>query len=239
MIVDLFIPCYIDQVFPGTANNVVKILEKLGCAINYNVEQTCCGRPAFADGYWDECKAVGEKLIKEFQNDRYIVCPSAMCTGMIKTQYPELFHNSSLHNEYKSVQKNIYEFTDFLVNVLKVIDVGASLNATATYHDSCKALRELRIKDAPRVLLANVKNLVLTEMENSDECCGYGTSFSSKYENVSADIALQKINSINKTKADVIISSDLTCLMHIDGVMKKQNQSKTVMHIADVLASGW
>ena len=228
-----------DQVFPDTANNVVKILEKLGCAINYNTNQTCCGRPAFADGYWDECKAVGEKLIHEFQNDRYIVCPSSLCAGMIKTQYTELFHNSSLHNEYKSVQKNIFEFSDFLVNVLNVTDVGATLNGVATFHDSCKALRELKIKAAPRSLLANVKNLTLVEMENSDECCGYGTSFSTKFENISADIAERKINDITQTKADYIISSDLTCLMHLEGVMKKNSTNKNVMHIADVLASGW
>ncbi len=239
MIVDLFIPCYMDQVFPGTANNVVKVLEKVGCAVNYNVNQTCCGRPAFADGYWDECKEVGEKLIHEFQNDRYIVCPSSLCTGMIKTQFPELFHNSALHNEYKSVQKNIFEFSDFLVNVLKIADVGATLHATATFHDSCKALRELKIKDAPRILLSNVKQLSIKEMENSDECCGYGTSFSARFENISADIAERKIKDIEQTAADYIISTDLTCLMHIDSVMKKKTSGKKVMHIADVLASGW
>lgn len=239
MIVDLFIPCYMDQVFPGTANNVVKVLEKLGCAINYNVEQTCCGRPAYADGYRDECKAVGEKLIREFQNDRYIVCPSSLCAGMIKTQYTELFHNSVLHNEYKNVQKNIFEFSDFLVNVLKKTDVGAKLSGTATFHDSCKALRELKIKEAPRTLLSHVKGLHVVEMNDSDECCGYGTSFAGKFENIAVDIAERKITAIENTNADYVISTDLTCLMHLKSVMQKNNKLKNVLHIADVLASGW
>jgi L-lactate dehydrogenase complex protein LldE len=142
MIVDIFIPCFMDQIYPDTGLNMVKILEKVGCGVNYNPEQTCCGQPAFNMGYWNDCKEVGEKFIREFQNDRYIVCPSASCVGMIKKYYPDMFHNSVLHNEYKQVQKNIYEFSDFMVNVLKITDIGATLNGIATYHDSCAALRE-------------------------------------------------------------------------------------------------
>jgi L-lactate dehydrogenase complex protein LldE len=239
MIVDLFIPCYIDQTFPETANNMVRVLEKLGCGINYNVEQTCCGRTAFVDGYHKECKMVGEKLIREFQNDRFIVCPSSLCTGMIKTQYPELFHNSALHNEYKNVQKHIYEFSDFLVNVLNVTDVGARLEGTATFHDSCKALRELNIKQAPRTLLSKVRGLTLIEMPNGEECCGFDTSFSDKFENISADIGQRKVNTIESTKADYIISTDYSCLMHMNGIAQKNGISAKFVHLADVLASGW
>ena len=120
MIVDIFIPCFIDQLHPNVGLNMVKILEKLGCGINYNPEQTCCGQPAFNAGYWDEAREVGEKFIKEFQNDRYIVSPSASCTGYVKNYYPEMFHNSVLHNEFKQIKRNIFEFSDFLVNVLKI-----------------------------------------------------------------------------------------------------------------------
>lgn len=246
MIVDIFIPCYLDRYFPDTANNMVKVLEKLGCAVNYNTEQTCCGQPAFVNGFWDECKAAGEKLIHEFQNERYIVCPSALCAGTIKTHYVSLFHNTSLHNEYKSVQKYIYEFSDFLVNVLNVTDVGASLNGRATFHDSCKALRELSIKSQPRMLLEKVKGLQLTEMHESETCCGYGTDFVGKNENLSAAIGLAKAENIKATNADFVISTDYSCLMHIDSVMKEKNLSAPrhdipvkVMHLADVLASGW
>jgi L-lactate dehydrogenase complex protein LldE len=146
MLVDLFIPCFIDQFFPETAFNMIKVLEKAGCRVHYNPEQTCCGQPAFNAGFWDDCKEVAEKLILEFPNDRPIVSPSASCVGMIKNYYPKMFHNSVLHNECRSVQKNIYEFSDFLVNVLKKTEFGSRLEGLATYHDSCSGLREVGIK---------------------------------------------------------------------------------------------
>ena len=119
MIVDLFIPCFIDQIYPQTAFNTIKVLEKAGCSVNYNPAQTCCGQPAFNAGYWDTCKEVAEKFIADFPNDRYIVSPSASCAGMVKNYYPELFQDTVQFNQSKTIQKNIYELSDFLVNVLK------------------------------------------------------------------------------------------------------------------------
>ncbi len=238
MIVDLLIPCYMDQVFPETANNVVKIIEKLGCGVNYNVEQTCCGRTAFEEGYQKECKVVGEKLIKEFQNERYIVCPGAYCSGMIKNIYPQMFHNSALHNEYKSVQKNIYEFTDFLVNVLNATDVGARFNGKAVILDSCKAINELpTVKDSVRTLLNKIKGLEW--VESTDSCCGYSPSFTDKYEAISVDIGKRKIQELLQTGASTVISTDYTCLMHLISIADNEGSSLQFMHIADVLASGW
>ena len=123
MIVDIFIPCFIDQFKPEIGFNMIKVLEKVGCSINYNVEQTCCGQPAYHSGNWNECKEVGEKFIKELLNDRYIVSPSDSCAGFVKKQYSELFHNTVLHNEYKEVQKKMFELTDFLVNILKITNL--------------------------------------------------------------------------------------------------------------------
>lgn len=239
MIVDIFIPCFIDQIFPETGFNMVKVLEKVGCGVNYNPEQTCCGQPAFNAGYWADCKEVGEKFIKEFQNDRYIISPSASCVGMIKNYYPEMFHNSVLHNEYKQVQKNIYEFSDFLVNVLKITNIGATLNGVATYHDSCAALREYGVKREPRILLEKVKGLELREMKDVETCCGFGGTFSAKYEPIAVGMTEQKVNNALETGAEIIISTDSSCLMHMDGYMKKQNKKLKIMHLADVLASGW
>ncbi len=238
MIVDLFIPCFIDQVYPDTALNMVKILEKVGCGVNYNPEQTCCGQPAFNAGYRDECKEVGEKFIREFQNDRYIVTPSASCSGFVKNYYPEMFHNSVLHNEYKQIQKNMFEISDFLVNVLKITDLGAKLEGVATYHDSCAALREYGIKREPRVLLEKVRGLELREMEDTETCCGFGGSFSVKFEPIAVGMGEQKVNNALKTGADYIISTDISCLMHMDGYAKKQGKNVKMMHLVDVLASG-
>ena len=239
MIVDIFIPCFIDQIYPDTALNMVKILERLGCGVNYNPEQTCCGQPAFNAGYRDDCKEVGEKFIREFQNDRYIITPSASCAGFVKNYYPEMFHNSVLHNEYKQIQKNMFEFSDFLVNVLKITDLGARLEGVATYHDSCSALREYGVKREPRLLLEKVRGLELREMKDVETCCGFGGNFSVKFEPIAVDLGDQKVQNAMDTGAEYIISTDVTCLMHMDGYAKKQNKNIKMMHLVDVLASGW
>ncbi|MCC7232546.1 MAG: (Fe-S)-binding protein, partial [Bacteroidia bacterium] len=166
MLVDIFIPCFIDQIYPEAALNMVKVLEKAGCTVHYNPDQTCCGQPAFNAGFWDQSREVASKFIHDFPHDRYIVSPSASCVGMVKNYYPDMFHNSSQHNDYKIVQKNIYEFSDFLVNILHVTDIGARLEGTATYHDSCSGLREIGIKKEPRILLEKVKGLRLLAMED-------------------------------------------------------------------------
>lgn len=239
MIVDIFIPCYIDQLYPDTASNMVKVLEKVGCAVNYNPEQTCCGQPAFNAGYWEEAKEVGEKFIKEFLNDRYIVCPSASCVAFIKNYFPEMFHNSALHNEFKQIQKNIFEFTDFLVNVLKITNIGATLGGIGTYMDNCQALREYGIRKEPRILLEKVRGLEMREMAETETCCGFGGSFSAKFEPVSVAMGEQKIGHAEAVMADFLISTDLSCLMHVESILKKNGKPMKVMHVADVLASGW
>jgi len=218
---------------------MIRVLEKVGCAVNYNPAQTCCGQPAFNGGYWEQCKEVGEKFIRDFPNDRYIVSPSASCVGMVKNYYPELFHNSALHNTLKTVQRNIFELSDFLVNVLKVTDVGARLDGVATYHDSCSGLREIGIRKEPRILLGNVKGLELKEMADTDTCCGFGGTFSVKYEPIAVGMAEQKIKHAESTAAEYMISTDSSCLMHLDGYVQKQGKKLKMMHLADVLASGW
>lgn len=239
MTVDIFIPCFVDQIYPDAAFNMVKVLEKAGCKVNYNPNQTCCGQPAFNAGFWDQCKEVGEKFIRDFSGDRYIVSPSASCVGMVKNYYPELFHNTVLHNEYKVIQKNIFELSDFLVNVLRFTDFNAKLDGVATYHDSCAALREVGIKKEPRELLTHVKGLTMKELNDGETCCGFGGTFSVKYEPIAVGMAEQKILNAEATGADYLISTDLSCLMHMDGYLKKQNKKMKVMHLADVLASGW
>lgn len=239
MTVDLFIPCFIDQVYPQTAFNMIKILEKCGVEVHYNEKQTCCGQMAFNSGFWEEAKAVGAKFIKDFPNDRPVVGPSASCTGYVKNYYHELFHNSSLHNEYKRLVNNIYEFTDFMVNFLKVEDLGAVFEAKVTYHDSCAALREYGIKEEPRKLLKNVKGLELIEMKDTDVCCGFGGTFSVKHEPISTAMAEQKVHNALDTGAEYIVSTDSSCLMHQEGYIKKHNLPLKTINVIDVLASGW
>ena len=239
MDVDIFIPCFIDQLYPQTAMNMVKVLEKAGCTVHYNVEQTCCGQPAFNAGFWDPCREVGEKFIHEFSNNRPVIMPSASCAGMVRNYYPEIFHDTTNHHVVKSLQKNVYELSEFLVNVLQVTDLGARLDAVATYHDSCSGLREIGIRKEPRELLSKVTGLELREMKETETCCGFGGTFSVKYEPIAVGMAEQKVIHAEATEARILISTDASCLMHLEGFMKKQNSNLKTMHLADVLASGW
>ena len=239
MRVQLFIPCFIDQLYPQTDFNMVKVLEKACCDVDYNTNQTCCGQPAYNAGFWEDAKKVAEKFLKDFEGSDYIVAPSASCVGFVRNYYNTLFQNSSLHNNVKDISKRIFEFTEFLTGVLKIENYGASLNAKATYHDSCAALRECKIKEGPRKLLEKVKGLELVEMADTSTCCGFGGSFAVKFEAISIAMADQKVNHALETNADYIISTDLSCLMHLEGYITKKGLPIKTMHIADVLASGW
>ena len=239
MRVQLFIPCFVDQLYPDTAFNMIKVLEKAGCEVWYNTDQTCCGQPAFNAGFWDEARDVASKTLKELNTPDYVVGPSASCIGFIRNYYPKLFENGAMHNEVKNLSKKIFEFTEFCTEILQVEDFGASFIGKATYHDSCAALRECKIKSGPRKLLANVKGLELIEMKDVETCCGFGGTFSVKYENISVAMAEQKVQHAMDTGANTIISTDLSCLMQLEGYIKKNNLSMQTMHIADILASGW
>jgi len=237
--VQLFIPCFVDQLYPDTAFNMVKVLEKAGCTVSYNTNQTCCGQPAFNAGFWDESKSVCQKFLKDFSGTDYIVSPSASCVGFVRNYYPKLFDNSSLHHEVQDTGKRIFELSEFLVNVLKVNEFGASLNGKATYHDSCAGLRECRIKAEPRQLLSKVKGLQLTEMNDVETCCGFGGTFAVKFEAISIGMGEQKVEHALATGADYLISTDLSCLMHLQGYINHKGYALRTMHLADVLASGW
>lgn len=215
---------------------MVRVLEKAGVTVEYNTNQTCCGQPAFNAGFRDEAREVCSKFIKDFSGADPIVVPSASCTGFVRNYYTTLFNNSSFHNEVKDLQKRIFEFSEFLVNVLGVEDMGATLRGKATYHDSCAGLRECRIKEEPRKLLANVKGLELVEMADVETCCGFGGSFAVKFEPISIAMADQKVNHALDTGAEYIISTDLSCLMHLDGYIRHKGYSIKTLHIADVLA---
>jgi L-lactate dehydrogenase complex protein LldE len=237
--VQLFIPCFIDQLSPQTAFNLVKVLEKAGCSVTYNEAQTCCGQPAFNAGFWDEAKSVCSKFIRDFSGTDYIVGPSASCVGFVKNYYTKLFDNSSVHNEVKELSKRIFEFSDFMVKVLKIEDVGAVLDGKATYHDSCAGLRECKIKSEPRRLLSNVKGLEMLEMNDVETCCGFGGTFAVKFEPISIGMGEQKVENALATGAGYLISTDYSCLMHLQGYINQKGYNLKTMHLADVLACGW
>jgi L-lactate dehydrogenase complex protein LldE len=239
MKVQLFVPCFVDQVYPQTAFNMVKVLEKVGCTVTYNPAQTCCGQPAYNAGFQDDARDVCTKFLKDFSADSIIVGPSASCVGFVRNYYGKLFSDSSMRKEVAALQKNIFEFSEFMVTKLGITDVGARLDGLATYHDSCAGLRECRIKNEPRQLLMNVQGLELREMEDVETCCGFGGTFAVKYESISVAMGEQKVEHALATEANYLISTDLSCLMHLQGYINQKGYNLKTLHLADVLANGW
>lgn len=236
--VQLFIPCFVDQLYPETGMNMVKVLEKLGCKVTYNPKQTCCGQPAFNAGYQDDAKSVAKKFLHDFDGDGYIVGPSGSCTGFVRNFYNDMLENSPDRLLSDKVRGKMYEFTEFLTEVLKVEDIGASFEGKATYHDACGALRECGIKQGPRKLLEHVKGLELVEMKECETCCGFGGTFAVKFEPISLGMAQTKVKSAMDTGATYMISTDVSCMMHIQGYINKNGLPMQTIHIADVLANG-
>jgi L-lactate dehydrogenase complex protein LldE len=239
MKVQLFIPCFVDQLYPETAFNMIKVLEKAACEVAYNPRQTCCGQPAFNAGFWDDAQEVCTKFLKDFDPETYIVAPSASCVGFVRNYYGKLFDGSAAYSKVKALGQHIYELSDFLVNILKITNFQAALTGKATYHDSCAGLRECKIKNEPRTLLQQVKGLELVELQDVETCCGFGGTFAVKFEPISIAMAEQKVENALATGAQYLISTDLSCLMHLQGYINHKNYPLKTLHLADVLASGW
>jgi L-lactate dehydrogenase complex protein LldE len=238
MKIELFIPCFVDQFSPETGFNMVKILEKFGCKVHYNPEQTCCGMPAFNAGHWEDAREVAEKFLNEVSTDKTLVCGAASCTAMIRNSYDLLFQNSSYHNKYRQLQKKNFELSEFLIDVLKIESIETKFTGKVALLDSCHALNHCKIKEQPRKLLKMVEGIELIEIANADECCGFGGNFSVNFEPISVHFAERKVEHILQSGAEFIVSTDYACLMHLDGYLKKNNIPLKIMHLADVLASG-
>lgn len=242
----IFITCLVDTFFPEVGESMVKVLNDLGVEVDFIEEQTCCGQPAFNSGYQNDARVVAKRFISIFEKalnndpnkDIYIVCPSGSCTSMVKVFYEELFRNSpDTLKKVAQVKENTYEFSEFLVEVLNTVDVGAEYNGKVTYHASCHLLRELRVKDGPRELINSVKGVEFKEMEMHDACCGFGGTFSIKFPNVSVSMLDEKIECIVKSGADTVVSADMGCLMNIEGAFSRRKIPIKVMHLAQLLAS--
>ena len=217
---------------------MAEVLERAGCEVEFREAQTCCGQPAFNSGYRDEARTIARHFLKVFHDAEYIVVPSGSCTSMVSHHFADIFRDypdelSAAH----TLEPKVYEFSSFLTNVLKVEDVGARFDGIVTYHDSCHALRELKIKDGPRRLLAKVKGLELREMDIAQECCGFGGTFSVKFAEVSGAMARTKIESIQKTGASTVVSIDSSCLMQLRGALSRAGLPIETKHLAEVLAS--
>ncbi|MFV0471461.1 MAG: (Fe-S)-binding protein [Paludibacteraceae bacterium] len=239
MDVQLFIPCYVDQFYPETGFNTIKILEKAGCTVHYNPNQTCCGQPAFNSGYWKEAASLAAKFMADFDTAIPIVSPSASCTSFIIHHYHKLLQDKpDLMSRLESQRKQIYELSDFLVNILNKRELDAYFPHKVTYHDSCSALREYGIKQEPRELLRYVNGLELIEMDECETCCGFGGTFAVKNPDISSAMTERKVENAVATGAAYIISTEASCLMNINGYIAKKSLPVKGIHLADVLAFG-
>lgn len=239
MTIDIFIPCFIDQLHPEVGFSMVKVLEKLGCTINYNPNQTCCGQSGFNAGIWDAAAEVAKKFIIDFKDATTIVVPSASCVGFVRNNYSKLFSDEDDLNEVANLSGKIFEFTEFVANHSNIQNLKPIFEAKATYHHSCSALRECQIKNQPNHLLKLVKDLEMVPLNDNETCCGFGGTFSIKYEPIATAMLEHKLEAVEKSGADYIISTDVSCLMHLKAYIKKQGFTFKTLHIAEVLALGY
>ncbi len=235
--VSLFITCLGDQFFPLVGECAVKVLRRLGVDVWFNPAQTCCGQPAFNTGYREEAREVAARVLDLFDDAEYVVAPSGSCTSMVRVFYPELFaHDPERLKKANRLRERFYEFSEFLVKVLKVEDVGASFPRRVAYHDSCHLLRELGIAEEPRKLLRAVRGIELVEIEDYRLCCGFGGTFSIKFPEISVAMAEDKVRAAADARAEYLVANDSGCLMHLAGFIHRQGLAIKTMHLAELLA---
>lgn len=232
-----FITCLGDQFFPQVGACAVSVLRRLGVEVTFNPAQTCCGQPAFNTGFREEARQVAARVLDQYQDAEYVVAPSGSCTTMVRVFYPELFGDDPARlAQALDLKKKFFEFSEFLVKVLKVEDVGASFPRRVAYHDSCHLLRELGIEHEPRTLLRSVRGIQLVDLKDNQLCCGFGGTFSVKFPEVSVAMAQDKLRAANDAGAEVLVANDSGCLMHLAGVIHREGLPLQTMHLAELLS---
>jgi L-lactate dehydrogenase complex protein LldE len=235
--VTLFIQCIIDGIFPEVGYAVVRIFEKLGIEVECPADQTCCGQPAFNSGYRNEAKRAAEHFISVFGDAEVIVCPSGSCVNMVRNHYPELFRDDvKMLERAKDIGIRTFELTEYLVDILKIEDLGARYDGRITYHDSCHLMRGIGVVEQPRKLIKKIRGAEFVEMNDSDRCCGFGGAFSVKYPEISTAILEDKVKNIIDSKAEIVTGCDMGCLMNIQGMLSRKKLPVKALHIAQLLA---
>ena len=236
--VSLFIPCLVDQFYPEVAVSTFNLLSDLDYQVDYPESQTCCGQPAYNAGYWKEAAPLAEHFLRVFRHCEYVVAPSGSCVGMVRNCYPNLPLSDEAKAIHRDLRGRVYELTEFIVKVHGTTSVGAVFNHRVTYHDSCHLLRELGVKNEPREILKNVKGLDFIEMDNSDDCCGFGGVFSAKYRRLAGDISAAKIEKAFRTGAEYVVACDTGCIRHMESAARESGALIKPLHIASVLRPG-
>jgi L-lactate dehydrogenase complex protein LldE len=231
----LFVTCVIDQFYPQVGVSVVRVLRKLGVDVDFPMAQTCCGQAVYNSGFTRQARQLVLRVLDSFQNSQYIVVPSGSCAAMMRVFYLDLFEDDSHLLQAQELASKVYEFSEFLVKVLKIDDVVASYPGKAAYHPGCHLLRELEVREEPRRLLSKVSGLELVDLPQAEACCGFGGTFSVKYPHISEGMLTEKVSNLLSTNADTLVSCDMSCLMNISGALSRQGRDFKVRHLAQVL----
>jgi L-lactate dehydrogenase complex protein LldE len=241
--VALFVPCYIDQFYPQVGMATVELLEKYGCQVEFPEAQTCCGQPMANTGCVNEAQPLAKRFLEIFAPYEYVVCPSGSCTAMVRHHYEEYFHGNQA---YEQLRQRTFELTEFLVDVLKIPCIAGKFPYRVGLHQSCHGLRELRLgKSSETVgpafskagqLLSGLEGIELVTLTRPDECCGFGGTFAVNEEAVSCMMGLDRIHDHEQAGTQVLTANDMSCLMHLAGLIQRQKKSIRVMHIAEILA---
>ncbi|MGO4182345.1 (Fe-S)-binding protein [Paenibacillus sp. TAF43_2] len=238
MKVSLFITCLSDALYPRVGEAMVRLLAKYGVSLEFPTVQTCCGQPAYNSGYWKEARESAKTILDAFEDSDFVISPSGSCTGMIH-HYPKLFEDDPVMlKRANKLQSKSYEFTQFLVQVLGVTDIGAAFPHKVTYHPSCHGSRILGVKDEPLALIQNVKGLELVPLPFAEDCCGFGGTFAVKMADISGAMVTEKVDHVLETEAEVLVGLDMACLLNIAGNLRYRNEPVRVMHLAELLYEG-
>jgi L-lactate dehydrogenase complex protein LldE len=235
--VALFVPCFVDQVLPQVAIDTLTVLRRVGCDVVFPEDQTCCGQPGFNTGHWESALPCAERFVRVFSGYDCIVCPSGSCTSMVRSHYPELLASSPLRQDAIDVGQRVFEFSEFLVRVAGVSDVGASFPHSVAYHPACHATRELGIYAEPMQLLRAVRHIDLRPLPNESECCGFGGMFSAKFGMISAAMGDTKAVNLEQSGAEFVTAIDPSCLMHLSGVFGATRRKLKTIYLAGILAN--
>jgi len=241
--VGLFIPCYVDQLYPHVGMATVELLEKCGVNVEFPTAQTCCGQPMANTGCTEQARPLAEKFLQVFAPYEYVVAPSGSCVAMVRHHYEEYFHGRP---EYEALRKKTFELTEFLTDVLKVDKIEGLFPYRVGLHQSCHGLRELRLASSSEIvgrlfgkaeqLLKGLEGIELVSLARPDECCGFGGTFAVNEEAVSCMMGEDRIHDHEQAGTQVLTANDMSCLMHLEGLIRRQKKPIRVMHIAEILA---
>lgn len=238
MRIALFVPCFVDQFYPQAALSMANVLHRLGHQVEIPTGLTCCGQPPFNSGYWEEARTVARHILSILSDFETIVAGSGSCAAMLRVFYPELWQGRPESRTAATLAAKTHEFSEFLVRVLGIHDLGASYHGKVTLHDGCHGLRELGLDTEARTLLRHVRGLELVEMAEAKTCCGFGGTFAVKFPQISTAMGEVKCSSILQTGADTVVSNDLSCLMQIEGILRRQGHHHIrCLHLAQILDS--